>query len=76
MQQIISSFNSTLNSSNTNSVRRLGINSNHWYVVARSNEVNKTPISVKVWHQSIVLYRDSTGKVVALEDRCPHRQVK
>lgn len=58
------------------SIRKLGINPNHWYVVARSNEVINKPLSVKIWKQAIALYRDDTGKVHALEDRCPHRQVK
>jgi hypothetical protein len=54
----------------------LGINPNHWYVVARSTEVQEKPVSVVLWHQAIALYRDSAGRVHALEDRCPHRQVK
>ncbi|MBD2626082.1 aromatic ring-hydroxylating dioxygenase subunit alpha [Trichormus variabilis] len=58
------------------SVRKLGINPNYWYVVARSSEVTSQPLGVTIWHQAIALYRDSTGKVHALEDRCPHRQVK
>ncbi|OUL28237.1 aromatic ring-hydroxylating dioxygenase subunit alpha [Nostoc sp. 106C] len=57
-------------------VRQLGINPNHWYVVARSSEVTKTPVGVVLWQQAIALYRDSTGTIHALEDRCPHRQVK
>jgi phenylpropionate dioxygenase-like ring-hydroxylating dioxygenase large terminal subunit len=57
-------------------VRTCGINPNHWYVVARSTEVKDKPLGVMLWHQAIVLYRDETGKVHALEDRCPHRQVK
>ncbi|MBF2018746.1 MAG: aromatic ring-hydroxylating dioxygenase subunit alpha [Hydrococcus sp. C42_A2020_068] len=57
-------------------VRTCGINPNHWYVVARSTEVRDKPVGVTLWHQAIVLYRDKTGKVHALEDRCPHRQVK
>jgi phenylpropionate dioxygenase-like ring-hydroxylating dioxygenase large terminal subunit len=57
-------------------VRTCGINPNHWYVVARSTEVKDKPLSVTLWHQAIVLYRDRTGQVRALEDRCPHRQVK
>ena len=65
-------------------VRELGINPNHWYVVARSSEVTNKPINVVIWQQAmaqapaagIALYRDSTGKIHALEDRCPHRQVK
>ncbi|QLE56673.1 aromatic ring-hydroxylating dioxygenase subunit alpha [Nostoc sp. TCL26-01] len=57
-------------------VRQLGINPEHWYVVARSSEVTNKPLGVEIWHQAIALYRDSNGKVHALEDRCPHRQVK
>jgi phenylpropionate dioxygenase-like ring-hydroxylating dioxygenase large terminal subunit len=62
--------------SNINNIRKLGINLNHWYVVARSNELQNQPLAVTFWHQSIVLYRDDHGIVHALEDRCPHRQVK
>lgn len=57
-------------------IRSCGINPNHWYVVARSTEVKTQPVGVVLWHQAIVLYRDRGGKIHALEDRCPHRQVK
>jgi len=57
-------------------VRTCGINPNHWYVVARSSELQAKPKGVTLWHHPIVLYRDQEGKVHALEDRCPHRQVK
>jgi hypothetical protein len=57
-------------------IRQTGINPNHWYVVARSSEINTKPIAVTLWHQALVLYRGNEGKVYALEDRCPHRQVK
>lgn len=57
-------------------IRRLSINLNHWYVVARSNEVKNQPFPVILWQQPIVIYRDSSGTIHALEDRCPHRQVK
>jgi renierapurpurin 18,18'-hydroxylase len=57
-------------------VRRLEANLNHWYAVARSDEVTTQPIGVELWHQAIVLFREQNGKVHALEDRCPHRQVK
>lgn len=57
-------------------VRRLGINLNHWYGVARSTEVKNEPVGVTLWQQAIVLFRDQTGQIQALEDRCPHRQVK
>lgn len=57
-------------------VRQAGINLNHWYVVARSSEVSDRPLSVVLWQQGIVLYRDTQGQIQALEDRCPHRFVK
>ena len=57
-------------------VRQVGINPNHWYVVACSHEVNNQPVGVNLWQQAIVLYRDRQGQVQALEDRCPHRFVK
>ncbi|MEQ9369002.1 MAG: aromatic ring-hydroxylating dioxygenase subunit alpha [Coleofasciculus chthonoplastes F3-SA18-01] len=57
-------------------VRQLGINLNHWYVVARSDEVKYKPLGVMLWHENIVLFRDSTGEIHALENRCPHRQVQ
>lgn len=56
-------------------LRTCGINPDRWYVVARSTEVKDTPLAVTLWKQAIVLYRDTKGKVIALEDRCPHRQV-
>ena len=59
-----------------NHIRQLGINHNNWYVVARSREVKTQPLAVTLWNQPIVIYRDNTGKIHALEDRCPHRQVK
>lgn len=57
-------------------VRSLGINPNHWYVVARASEVADKPLGVTLWGKAIVLYRDADGCIQALEDRCPHRQVK
>ena len=57
-------------------VRSLGINPNHWYAVARSSEVVDQPRAVVLWGDAIVLFRDAAGEIQALEDRCPHRQVK
>jgi renierapurpurin 18,18'-hydroxylase len=57
-------------------IRTCGINLNHWYVVASSEEVKKQPLGVTLWHKNIVLFRNETGKIQALDDRCPHRQVK
>jgi phenylpropionate dioxygenase-like ring-hydroxylating dioxygenase large terminal subunit len=57
-------------------LRTCGINPNHWYVVAPSSELKDQPLSIKLWKEEIVLYRDGSGQVQAVEDRCPHRQVK
>jgi phenylpropionate dioxygenase-like ring-hydroxylating dioxygenase large terminal subunit len=70
MTQVSSPSNQSLD------IRTCPINPNHWYVVARSSEVKNKPLGAMLWHQAIVLYRDEAGKVRALEDRCPHRQVK
>ncbi len=57
-------------------IRVAGINLNYWYVVARSDGLKSQPLGVKLWNHDIVLFRDQQGRVQALEDRCPHRQVK
>ncbi len=57
-------------------IRNCGINLNHWYVVASSPEVTTQPFAVEIWYQKIVLFRDTQGEIQAIEDRCPHRQVK
>jgi phenylpropionate dioxygenase-like ring-hydroxylating dioxygenase large terminal subunit len=57
-------------------IRELGINFDRWYAVARSTEVQNQPLAVTIWKRAIVLFRDSAGTINALEDRCPHRQVK
>jgi len=62
--------------SKRNQLRQLPINPNYWYAVARCDQVGAHPHAVIVWRQPIVLYRDSQGRVQALADRCPHRQVR
>lgn len=59
-----------------NQVRTCAINLDRWYVVARASEVKDKPVGVNLWKRPIVLYRDDIGVIRALEDRCPHRQVK
>ena len=46
-----------------------------WYVAARSDQLHRTPLSRRVLGRSLVLYRDSRGLPVGLEDRCPHKNV-
>lgn len=46
---------------------------NCWYVAAWSNELESEPFSRTILNTPILLYRDSRGEVVALDDRCCHR---
>jgi phenylpropionate dioxygenase-like ring-hydroxylating dioxygenase large terminal subunit len=57
-------------------IRETGINPNHWYMIAKSDDVKKRPIARMIWQIPVALFRDSQGSVHALEDRCPHRMVR
>ena len=46
---------------------------NTWYVAARADEVQGKPLGRQICGERVVFYRDAAGKVVALEDFCPHR---
>lgn len=46
---------------------------NFWYVVASSDEVSNEPLARTVCHEEMVLFRNSEGSPIALEDCCPHR---
>jgi len=46
-----------------------------WFVVARSEALRQRPLAVTVLQQALVLGRMADGRVFAMEDRCPHRQV-
>lgn len=46
---------------------------NAWYVAATSDEVGSDLMSRWVLERSILLYRTDEGRVVALDNRCPHR---
>lgn len=46
-----------------------------WYAVALSADVRKRPVGIQVEGHRVVLYRTASGTLVALEDRCPHRNV-
>jgi len=48
---------------------------NHWYVAAWSDEVGRAPVGRVLLGDMIVLYRREDGTPVALEDRCPHRNL-
>ena len=46
---------------------------NAWYVAGWASEFNDELKRVTMLEEHLVMFRDSEGKVVALEDRCPHR---
>jgi phenylpropionate dioxygenase-like ring-hydroxylating dioxygenase large terminal subunit len=57
-------------------LRRVGINPNFWYPVARSRSVRKEKTFAATFAgMRIALYRGESGTVYALEDRCAHRQI-
>lgn len=45
----------------------------HWQAVALSRHVGRKPKRVLFGGVPVVLFRDQTGQVAALHDRCPHR---
>lgn len=48
---------------------------NRWYCAARATEISTQPIEQVICDHPIVLFRTAkSGKLVALENRCPHRQ--
>jgi phenylpropionate dioxygenase-like ring-hydroxylating dioxygenase large terminal subunit len=46
---------------------------NFWYACEFSAAVTDQPKQVRMLNQRFVLYRNSLGQVVALNDQCPHR---
>lgn len=47
---------------------------NCWWVAAFGDEVGRAPLARWLLDTPVVLFRTEAGEVVALEDRCPHRQ--
>jgi vanillate O-demethylase monooxygenase subunit len=48
---------------------------NCWYVAAWSDEVGQAPLARTLLDEPVVLYRGADGRAIALEDRCPHRNL-
>jgi vanillate monooxygenase len=48
---------------------------NCWYVAACSSELGEAPLARTLLGQPVLLYRSESGKAVALEDRCCHRNL-
>src|SRR5437763_6555516 len=46
---------------------------NLWYAVCPSHFIGERPVSLRRFGRKLALWRDSAGKVHALEDHCPHR---
>jgi phenylpropionate dioxygenase-like ring-hydroxylating dioxygenase large terminal subunit len=59
-----------------NHLRRVGINPNRWYMIARSVDVRDRPVGREIWKQPVVLFRTGSGEIHALEDACAHRLVR
>lgn len=53
------------------------MSANHWYPAAFSREVKRgQTYETRFWGDEIALYRAEDGTAHALENRCPHRQIK
>lgn len=48
---------------------------NAWYVAGWSSEFDGALKPMIILEEAMVFYRSSTGQVIAMEDRCPHRQL-
>ena len=48
---------------------------NAWYVAGWSSDFGDELKTATICDQPLVMFRATTGKVVALEDRCPHKQL-
>ena len=46
-----------------------------WWPVAHSDEVHQHPGAFRLGTKELALYRDLSGTVRAVEDRCPHRRL-
>ena len=45
-----------------------------WYCAALDSEISRSPLRRMICSEPIVFYRTEAGEVIALEDRCSHRQ--
>jgi nitrite reductase/ring-hydroxylating ferredoxin subunit len=46
-----------------------------WWPIAHSEEVRQHPAAFRLGKQDLAVYRDLTGAVRAVADRCPHRRL-
>lgn len=47
-----------------------------WHPVHDSRRLRKKPVAVRLHGEELVLFRDGSGAVGVLEDRCPHRGMR
>lgn len=47
----------------------------HWFIACTSEELKRKPLAATVQGVPLVLFRERGGRVAALLDRCPHRNV-
>lgn len=48
---------------------------NHWYVAGWSTELSQRPLARTLVGEPVVMFRTASGRAVALEDRCCHRNL-
>lgn len=48
---------------------------NRWYVAGWSSELTQAPLARTLLGEPVVMFRGEDGKVVAMEDRCCHRNL-
>lgn len=48
---------------------------NVWYVAAHANELDDGMVARTIAGEAVVMFRQASGRIAALEDRCPHRFV-
>ena len=58
----------------------VGSNSTHylrnvWYVASLTSEIDRRLTAFRILGDRIVVFRDSRGQPIALEDACPHRKL-
>lgn len=57
--------------------RAAGLNPDHWYAVAYDRSLKRgQAIDVQFWNRSMALFRDDSGALHAIANRCAHRQLK
>ncbi len=46
---------------------------NKWWVIAESKTIGNKPVALRRLGEDLVLWRDSSGKIVSQSQHCPHR---